>query len=238
MEKQMTSVLPRSTAHLTVARQRLESDGYVVLHGRQLKFSDADREHIHRTYFTGDVLRCYDGDIPPDRERARDVIRYDWRSGALDLREYESIAIENRGDHPDRREFERIEILQDDVFARWISTALHLIPTALRQDRGTFGVNMFRTYTNVVTKPHQDGEEFVFIYVVDKIGGGGETVLYGMDSEIVLKDTLEPGEMVVFRDKQFRHTASPLTSAPDAPARRDALVCTVNYPDTYPLAMH
>jgi hypothetical protein len=39
----------------------------------------------------------------------------------------------------------------------------------------------------------------------------------------------------VFRDAAVLHDASPLISAPGTVAHRDAVVCTVNYPDTYEL---
>jgi hypothetical protein len=40
----------------------------------------------------------------------------------------------------------------------------------------------------------------------------------------------------VFRDAAFLHNASPLISTPGTPAQRDAVVCTVNYQDTYHLS--
>jgi hypothetical protein len=47
--------------------------------------------------------------------------------------------------------------------------------------------------------------------------------------------TLQPGEFVIFDDSRFKHSASPLVNPPGGEARRDVLVCTVNYADTYPL---
>ena len=55
---------------------------------------------------------------------------------------------------------------------------LQLVPPKRRQPDGTFGVNLFRTFTNVVTTPHRDNEEFVIIYVLDRVGEGAETYLY------------------------------------------------------------
>ncbi len=48
--------------------------------------------------------------------------------------------------------------------------------------------------------------------------------------------TLAPGDLIVFRDAAVLHHASPLMSPPGVVAHRDAVVCTVNYPDTYRLA--
>ncbi len=39
-------------------------------------------------------------------------------------------------------------------------------------------VNLFRTHTQVVTRPHRDDAEYVRVYVIDKIGGGVETELF------------------------------------------------------------
>ena len=37
-------------------------------------------------------------------------------------------------------------------------------------------VNLFRTHTNVVTKPHQDKEEFIILYVLNRDGDGQECI--------------------------------------------------------------
>ena len=55
------------------------------------------------------------------------------------------------------------------------------MPPERRQPDGTFGVNLFRTFTKVVTKPHHDNEEFIIIYVLDRVGEGAETRLYQPD---------------------------------------------------------
>ena len=218
----------------SIARKKLELDGYVLVRDRELGIGQDHREHIHRTFFNGSILRRYDNDVPADRLRARDVVRYHWADGELELREHDTIAIENRGEHTGRREFDRVAVLRDRVLKHWIHGVLHLVPENLRQPSGTFGINFFRTFTNVVTRPHQDGEEYIIVYVVDKIGGGARTQLCGLDhDEILVEDELHPGDLIVVRDDRFRHNATPLTPPPDGPARRDALVCTVNYPHTY-----
>jgi hypothetical protein len=128
-------------------------------------------------------------------------------------------------------------VLSDPVLAHWIRGVLRTIPVRYQQQCGTFGVNFFRTFTNVVTRPHQDGEEYVIVYVLDKIGCGATTQLYGLHSgELVFERELAPGELIIFRDDRFRHNVTPLR-APESgtPTRRDAMVCTVNYADTYEL---
>ena len=136
----------------------------------------------------------------------------------------------------------RVELLDDPQARDLIHVFLQLVPPARRQSDGTFGVNLFRTFTNVVTKPHHDDEEFIIIYVLDRVGGGAETYLYNPsdvtdDGEIkaspVLHQQLDPGDIIIFDDKAFKHGATPLTNPAGRTAQRDALVCTVDYHDTY-----
>jgi hypothetical protein len=243
----MTSTVPAagrtdSTAAVPHVWKSLQNDGYAVVTDRDLGLPPELRQHIHRTYFNNRYLRRYPNDIPADRERARDVVQYTWNGDALTLAEHDTVAIEGRGDQPVRREFERAEVLADPHFHRWISTALSLIPPDCRQARGTFGVNLFRTHTCVVTRPHQDEEQYVLTYVLERVGSGAESLLYRLDAgenprpeEVVHHGTLEPGDLIIFRDSDFRHSATPLIDPPHGTAHRDALVCTVNYPGTYPL---
>ncbi|WP_103347514.1 2OG-Fe dioxygenase family protein [Amycolatopsis sp. CA-128772] len=223
---------------LRLARKQLDTDGYLVVSDDELGLPGARlREHLLRTYFTRDVLRCYPGDIPADRERARDVVEYAWHGEVPELGEHPEIAIEDRGGRPERREYDRTPVVGDPLFASWIRAVLGLLPEHRRRPRGTFGVNLFRTFTNVVTRPHADGEEFVFVYVVDRDGTGAETTLYRPEDPETPVHTqrLEPGQLIVFEDRRFLHTASPLIAPPGRRARRDALVCTVDYPQTYGL---
>jgi hypothetical protein len=80
--------------------------------------------------------------------------------------------------------------------------------------------------------------QFVVIYVVDKVGGGAESTLHRFNDpdDVVLRTTLHPGDLLIFRDQAFLHSASPLIATGTTGARRDAVVCTVDYHDTYPWA--
>lgn len=217
------------------ARIQLEWDGYAVVHDRDLGLGAVHRDKIRTTYFNDQVLRRYADDIPADRLRARDVVRYDWVGEEIRLEEYRTVTIEGRGEYAGRRHFDRVEVLYDDVLYHWIREVLRLVPVSGRHS-GTFGINFFRTFTNVVTKPHQDGEEYIVIYVIDKIGGGARTQLFALGEETLLfEQELWPGELIIFRDDRFRHNATPLLPAEDGTAQRDAMVCTVNYPDSYDL---
>src|SRR5208282_2014541 len=105
-------------------------------------------KNLQETYFnTG--LRHDEGDWPCDRERARDVILYEWNDGKLALEEYKTIAIWDRSGIKGERIHKRIELLQDPQFSDLIETFLSLVPEGRRQQQGTFGVNLFRTHTNV-----------------------------------------------------------------------------------------
>ena len=103
-------------------------------------------------------------------------------------------------------------------------------------------MNLFRTFTNVVTKPHHDNEQFIIIYVLDRIGEGAETYFYAPadvtdDGEIkappILRQQLNPGDIIIFEDERFKHGATPLINPPGGTARRDALICTVDDRGTY-----
>jgi hypothetical protein len=74
------------------------------------------------------------------------------------------------------------------------------------------------------------------------VGGGAETYLYETGDVTdrgeptagpILKHQLNPGEIIIFEDKHFKHGATPLEAPPGGTAMRDALVCTVDYRETY-----
>ncbi|MGD0245837.1 MAG: 2OG-Fe dioxygenase family protein, partial [Streptosporangiaceae bacterium] len=143
---------------------------------------------------------------------------------------------------PGQREHARVELLKDPEAEKLVRAFLDLVPPSRRQPTGTFGVNLFRTFTNVVTNPHHDNEEFIIIYVVDRVGDGAETYLYRPEdvaedgqpiAEPVLRQQLNPGDIIIFDDKRFKHGATPLVNPVGGQAHRDALVCTVDYPSTY-----
>ncbi|MFD5831254.1 2OG-Fe dioxygenase family protein [Lentzea sp. NPDC060358] len=219
----------------TAVRDKLSAEGFVVTNDRELGMVEVFRTKFHQTYFTSEHLRSYPGDVPADRLRARDVLRYDRVDGRIDVQGHHDIGIEGRGEHAGRREFERTELAGDEHFVEWVKAILAAVPERDHQARGTFGVNLFRTRSKVVTRPHRDGEQYIIVYVVDKNCSGGETMLHDSSGAVVYQGTLEPGDLIVFKDADFLHSVTEL-EAVDGECRRDALVCTVNYADTYPLA--
>jgi hypothetical protein len=227
---------------IEAARAALARDGYALTSDRAIGLPDDFRENFQQAYFNSGALHHDEGDWPIDRERARDVIRYQWCDGELLLQRHDTITITNRADIPGKRDHSRVELLDDAKAAELIRAFLNLVPEGRRQADGTFGVNLFRTFTNVVTKPHHDDEEFIIIYVVDRVGDGAETRLYHPDDVAgdgtvtgapVFKHQLNPGDLIIFEDGKFKHDASPLIALADGSRQRDAVVCTVDYQNTY-----
>ena len=67
------------------------------------------------------------------------------------------------------------------------------------------------------------------------MGGGAESYLYNSDNpeKRIFFGTLRPGEILIFKDSDFLHGATPLAPWANQSTRRDAMVCTVDYPSTY-----
>jgi hypothetical protein len=220
----------------------INRQGYALTNDQLIGLPPKFRQNFSKAYFNPWTLHHDEGDYPVDRQRARDVLQYRW--GGDDgphLERHETITITDRAGIPGEREHTRVELSDDPQAKDLIRALLLLVPPSRRRPHGTFGVNLFRTFTNVVTKPHRDNEEFIILYVLDRIGGGAETYLYASagteDGQVteppVLRQQLNPGDIIIFEDKPFQHGASPLTNPPGQTARRDVLVCTVDNPSTY-----
>ena len=213
---------------------KLDSDGYAVCTDEDLGVDPAFRRHLIETYFDRE-LRTYPSDTPADRERARDVIKYAWSGPKVDISAHHTTALVDRGE-PGVRDYHRIMSTDDPALVDWIRSALCLVPPHRRQSVGTLGINFFRTHTLVVTRPHRDEEEYVIIYVVDRHGGGAETSLHDPDSnEITVTVQLNPGDMLIFKDESFLHSVTPLDGQSNVDVHRDAVVATVDYPDSIKL---
>jgi hypothetical protein len=223
-------------------RGDLRSRGYALTNDRAIGLPAGHRENFALRYYNSETLHHDPGDLPADRERARDVIRYRWNGDDLDLETYDRITIIDRAGIEGEREHSRVLLLKDPDAEDLIGSLLRLVPPERRQADGTFGVNLFRTYTNVVTTPHHDDEEFVILYILDRIGDGAETSLYHPDhvaedgrvlAEPILTQQLNPGDIFIFEDKTYKHGTTVLVSPPGGTARRDALVCTIDKRSTY-----
>jgi len=230
------------SSELRRVHQGIEDEGYALTTERDIGLPLKCGRYLRGIYFEGGQLRCDKSDQPSDRERARDVVQYEWKDGELTLEEYETIAIWDRSGIKGKRIHKRINVLQDGQFRELIKAFLSLVPEDRRQLQGTFGINLFRTHTDVVTKPHRDEEEFIILYVLGRDGDGAESYLYrhdtqemgsAEDGDLVFQRQLNAGDLLIFDDKQFKHGATPLTPPPGGRAKRDVLVCTVDYPTTY-----
>jgi 2OG-Fe dioxygenase len=215
----------------------IEKRDYAIVRDTDLGLSPALRAHFSMHYFNAKVLETDHEAIHKDRDRARDVVRYEWNGDKPLLTEYPTVTIENRSGYAGTREHRRVKLLADPKAAEWVAAALSLVPPRRRQHVGTFGINFLRTRTTVVSGPHHDGEEFCLVYVVDKVGEGAETRLHHTDEQqtVELRHTLTPGDMLIFRDATYLHDVTPLVSSGAVPCQRDAIVCTVNYHETYPV---
>lgn len=229
-------------------RSALASQGYALTNEAAIGFPEKFRQNFQQTYFNDFTLRHDEGDWPADRERARDVVRYGWSDDKLQLvslSEHDTITITDRAGIPGKRDHARVMLLEDQQAEDLVRTFLEFVPLEQRQLDSTFSVNLFRTFTDVVTVPHRDKEQFVIIYVLDRVGDGAETYLYKPDdvtdegeptADPVLRHQLNPGDIIVFEDGHFKHGATPLEPPPNGIARRDVLVCTVDNWDTYRVA--
>src|SRR3984885_4864877 len=187
----------------------LGRQGYALTGDQSIGLPRKFRPNFSQTYFNDWTLRHDEGDWPADRLRARDVIHYRCRDEGHDLQRHDSITITDRAGISGKREHARVELLADPQARDLIHAFLQLVPPGRRQPDGTFGVNLFRTFTNVVTKPHHDNEEFIIIYVLDRVGEGAETYLYApedvtADGETtappLLRQQLNPGDIIIFED--------------------------------------
>jgi hypothetical protein len=235
-----------STRHVSVGHEdawaALERRGYALTNDRSIGLPEKFRQNFSQAYFNSWTLHHDAGDLPVDRQRARDVIRYQWRDGRPRLWPHDTITITDRADIPGQREHSRVQLLDDPQAEDLVRAFLQLVPPSRRQPDGTLGMNLFRTFTNVVTIPHHDKEEFIILYVLDRIGEGAETYLYApsdvtAEGQVmappVLRQQLGPGDIIIFEDKLFKHGATPLINPADGTAMRDAIVCTVDYRSTY-----
>jgi 2OG-Fe dioxygenase len=236
------SHLTQSSAMARV-HDEISLQGYAITSERDVGLPEKCGWEFRENYFNSGELRHDPGDFPVDRERARDVIRYQWHGDELTLEEYDTIVIHDRSGIKGDRIHKRIELLQNLVARQLVETFIRMVPEDRRQPEGTFGVNMFRTHTDVVTKPHQDNEEFIFLYVLDRVGDGAVSYLYdddgtgcpgvADDAKPLMWRQLNPGELMVFEDARFKHGATPLVPLATSDAKRDVLVCTIDYPSTY-----
>ena len=232
----------RAKSYLS-AIQSLQTKGYCILRDSDLGFSQNDRALINAFYNETVLQNDLPNVYPVDRLRARDVVRYRWQEKKVFIAEHSSIKIktpkETLGNHPHEvvREYKRTFILDESAFRRIIEHLLQMIPPEERQSQGTIGVNLFKTFSDVVSGPHQDGVQFVGIYIPDRNCAGSETTLASINKpdETIFNRSLEIGDFLIFRDKDFIHSVSPLKppTRNNGSMFRNALILTVDYKSSY-----
>ena len=119
---------PGPAAELRIVQQKLTDYGYALTTEWDIGLPPKCAKALRETYFDSGHLRCDEGDRPADRERARDVILYEWKDGDLTLDEYHTIAIRDRSEIKGERIHKRIETLRDEQFKDIVKTLLSLVP--------------------------------------------------------------------------------------------------------------
>jgi len=220
------------------ARRSLETDGYVYTNDAALGLPSHLHRHIDAQFFERSTLGPEVAGVPPrDRLRTRDVVEYRRKSGSLVLREHSTNDMRAVADSAGAREYKRVLTLDDPMLVAWMSTLLMLIPPEEQLTSGVIGMNFVRTFTDLVGWKHQDGEEFSCVYVTAREGGGACTSLHPIDDpdETLFDVVLMPGDWLVFRDRDFKHGASPLEPRSEGEKpHRDAIVALVHYAESRP----
>lgn len=212
-------------------RDAIRRDGYAFIGDGELALGAGFRRDVVERYF-GRLQRDL-VDVHPNRGRLRSVFRYQRRGERFELSEQAFVDIVNRN-HQGVRRYPRVELGDDPGVVRFVRTALSLLPPEQSPSASTFSINLFRTHGAVTMGPHRDHERYVVVHVLRKVGGGAHTVLYdGRDqTREVTTVCLEEGDTMILEDRRFYHHVTPLVSLGE-PCVRDALVCTVDYPQTY-----
>ena len=89
---------------LSVVWHALKNKGYAVTSDQSIGLPEKFRPNFSGTYFNDWTLRHDEGDLPADRLRARDVIRYQWDDERLSLQRHDAITITDRAGIAGRRE--------------------------------------------------------------------------------------------------------------------------------------
>ncbi len=223
-----------SLAGIAKAQSDLVNRGYALISESDVDGLARMRQHM-TSYFAEKILKRPTNDTPIDRECARDVILYEWNDSLDSIRLTESDNVTVRRPNGDRDEYVRVWLLEDSIGYELAATILSIIPVCWRQRSGALGVNLLRTFTDVVTKPHQERfGQFAGIWIIDKFGEGAETYLYDYftPGKLVFEGALRPGDLIIFNDELFLHGATPLKPI-DGHARRDAINFSVHFPGFY-----
>jgi hypothetical protein len=172
----------------------------------------------------------------PDRTRCRDVVECRFDSDCLTISEYKHVALRPVANATAPRLYKHTYTLDVPLFVKWLVICLSLIPAEERQTHCTVGLEFMRTRGKVVGYKHQDHEQFVCIYIVAREAEGALTSLHPISDpdKTEMAVTLKPGELLIFRDCDFVHDATPLQPRFDGDQpHRDTIIALMHYPTTY-----
>ena len=99
----------------------LKNKGYAVTSDQSIGLPDKFRPNFRGAYFNDWTLRHDAGDLPVDRLRARDVIRYQWHDERLSLGRHDAITITDRGGIAGQREHARVERTMTGLFDHYLA---------------------------------------------------------------------------------------------------------------------
>lgn len=218
-------------------RRSLQQKGYAHTNDVALGLPKDLHEYVDGRFFTKDLLGAEVEGVPlPDRTRCRDVVECRFKSDGVIFNEYADVPMRPVADAVIPRNYNRTYTLDTPLFVKWLATYVSLIPVAERQAHCTVGLEFLRTRSKVVGYRHQDNEDFVGIYVVAREAEGAVTSLHPISDpeETEFAVTLQPGELLIFRDRDFMHDATPLRPRFDGDQpHRDILAALMHYPTTY-----
>lgn len=207
-------------------QQLLATQGYVHLNETELGLPAGAHQWFGANYF-----RFLEADLPEvskTRLRARDSIMYGRFEDSVILHPANDVTIRNYTNHAMDRNYKRLSMIGDPLAESMVRNLLDIIPPEDRQLAGSFSVNFFRTREKVVNTRHQDGEDYIVIYVC-KLEGEIPVTELTKDrdgKDVVYAGKIKPGEIFIFKDERFFHYTADIGNT----AFRDALIMTIDRP--------
>lgn len=184
------------------------------------------------------LKHCYRPEVLPpvgdtrgpvkDRYRAKDMCIYRRRGDTTEILPVTDDSLMQLGTGENARTAAHAPFFKIPGCSELVKWLLALIPEEDRHSEGTWGVHTFRSFSNVVDGPHQDGFEYGGVYVLDLIGTGARSYLRRINGGQELDYQLQPGQILLFKDSEFLHGATALEGNP---CRRDALVIQFDAPE-------
>jgi hypothetical protein len=201
-----TGLVQRLRQELSDRRFTLFSDSTFLGHPLQARSCLASR---FSTELESDLP-----EVHPNRRRARDAFDYTRVPTGITLTRAESAVLTNKNGYLGSRHHKRINLLEDSSFRDLGELTLSAVPVREQSEQGIISFDLFRTYSTVTQKPHQDETGFVVIYCVTKYGEGAITKLTrdNQRNRVVFEKGLLPGEILMFSDKDFFHHTTQLPS--------------------------